>query len=440
MSNRLLESALSTESSDEALDETIMTATLEDAEAALAVEEASQESELAVLTAEELIHAASSLEKIQDSIEESERGLSTESAQAYSLAVNGLFGDAIPNPVASLESFGADSTRMEATEHSLEGIGETLKKVWESIKAAIKKAIEAISKFFTQLFGSIKKAKKKNDEVLSALKKKESDGAAAKEKEIKLTSATSIAKKDGSVDFNDSCKEIQNFYEADVGFMVNGVLAYYEYLGDDVIESLTEEAMEEARKMESELKWYETITPIKKKVEEAKKPSIDDLPGQAKVTPVLIDAFTGEGSKTQETTIGHTVTSVDDAKDPNETIKTPSIDDAIEAAECVNEILDAIAKGKETRDEIIKKRKEVQESVEKKVDEISKSLEKDDKGGKKGTKLIQKIMKDIMKKSAKNLTSSIQKADNHCYRYARAMTKNLEKVAAAYGGTEVSTT
>lgn len=117
--------------------------------------------EMAEYRQEELESAHTSLEGIAASIEamvaEDERGLDRAAAQGYALAVKAVVGDVIEQPIASLESFGGDSERTEATQISLEGLKETIKQIWEGIKRAIESAIKAVSDFITKLFGGVKK-------------------------------------------------------------------------------------------------------------------------------------------------------------------------------------------------------------------------------------------------------------------------------------------
>ncbi|MNU54533.1 phiKZ-like phage internal head protein [compost metagenome] len=78
----------------------------------------------------------------------------------------------------SLESFGGASGQAAATTISMEGIGETLKKIWVAIKNAVSKAIQAVKNFFAKIFGGVAKLKTRSDALKKAvaeLEKEEGD-------------------------------------------------------------------------------------------------------------------------------------------------------------------------------------------------------------------------------------------------------------------------
>lgn len=135
---------------------------------------------------EELDGRAETLEEMEETIEQmiaDGEGMSRQTAKAYQIAFKGLIGSVLPNPVGTLQSFGADSTRLEATRLTQQGISDTLKKIWEAIKGAVLRAIAAIKDFFAKLFGGATKAKaqleaiqKKVDEAIKDGYVKKDDG------------------------------------------------------------------------------------------------------------------------------------------------------------------------------------------------------------------------------------------------------------------------
>lgn len=203
MRNKLLTGALSMESTGavEFENKSYLESSLALESAALEIEEAGNSLEMMEFQNSELQNAATSLESICQSIESSlesdEAGLTQGAAKGYTLAVEAVLGGALPNPVASLESFGGDTERREATELSMESISDTIKKIWDAIKRTVQKVIKAVSDFFSKLFGGVKKAKKKAEELQKKLK--DMKNPEAKEKTFKSAGLSSIAL-DGKVD------------------------------------------------------------------------------------------------------------------------------------------------------------------------------------------------------------------------------------------------
>ena len=197
MRNKILSQALSMESAGAA--EASNTASMENAlqleSATLSIEEAGHQVEMAGYEHEELESAATSLEgictAIETSMESDEAGLTQSAAKGYSLAVQAVLGDALPNPVASMESFGGDTERRQATELSLESIQDTIKKIWEAIKRTVQKVISAVSDFFSKLFGGVEKAKKKAQELKG--KVKDLKNASPKEDKFKAGGLSRVA-------------------------------------------------------------------------------------------------------------------------------------------------------------------------------------------------------------------------------------------------------
>lgn len=160
--------------------------TLEDANIDLAVEQAAgdieradRSVEMSSLEQEELESAAMTMESVALSLEEAiadETGLSRREAAAHRQTIQAVLGDALPMPVASLESFGGDSERFDATQLSLEGIKDTIMKIWNAIKRAVANAIRAVADFFAKLFGGAKKLREKAEATLKKVEDAEREG------------------------------------------------------------------------------------------------------------------------------------------------------------------------------------------------------------------------------------------------------------------------
>jgi hypothetical protein len=134
------------------------------------------EAEDAVEDVEELEEVEEGLESIVQSLEAAleQGGLDPIAAQFAHHAVGAYverLGMEASDLMPALEAFGGDSGRVSATTVSLEGIGETLKKIWAAIKAAVEKAIKAVADFFAKIFGGINKIKTRISDLKTAVGK-----------------------------------------------------------------------------------------------------------------------------------------------------------------------------------------------------------------------------------------------------------------------------
>lgn len=149
---------------------------------------------------EDAVQAGEELESLgelaADSLENGE-GLSEETAEAVSIAVesilNRLGASRQTRTVPVAESFGNSSSRRVSTKLVVEGIGDWLKKVWASIKAASIRLWDKVRLFLANIF----KSGKSLVNHLSALRKRLNEvpaGYVKKKKKIKAKSlATAIA-------------------------------------------------------------------------------------------------------------------------------------------------------------------------------------------------------------------------------------------------------
>ena len=155
-------------------------------------------------TVDESNDAIAELEEVQTGLEsicaklEAEiaaGGLTPQAAEFMTLSVeaytNRLGVDAA---VPSLESFGGQTSRLEATKVSLEGIKETLQQIWQAIVNIAVKVRDAIVNFFKQLFDGAEKLKAR----AAKLKAAKIEGTAKAEK-IKIGSIASKIYVDGHV-------------------------------------------------------------------------------------------------------------------------------------------------------------------------------------------------------------------------------------------------
>ena len=134
------------------------------------------EAEDAVEDVEELEEVEEGLESIVASLEAAleQGGLDPISAQFAHHAVGAYverLGMESSDLMPALESFGGDSGRISATTVSMETIGEALKKIWAAIKAAVEKAIKAVTDFFSKLFVGWEKLVKAAETLSGEIKK-----------------------------------------------------------------------------------------------------------------------------------------------------------------------------------------------------------------------------------------------------------------------------
>jgi hypothetical protein len=113
----------------------------------------------------------------------------------------------------SLESFGGASGQAAATTISMEGVKETLKKIWLAIKNAVSKAIQAVKNFFAKIFGGVAKLKSRADALEKAVGELSGDGKG----KMKVPNANTLRWKG----------------KADIGAIVNGLKATKKE-GDDI--------------------------------------------------------------------------------------------------------------------------------------------------------------------------------------------------------------
>ena len=133
--------------------------------------EAYAESEQGSDDVTELGDISEGLESIVASMEAAmeDGGLSPQAALFMQHAVNGYtrrLGLDAASITPSMESFGGASGQAAATTISMEGVGETLKKIWVAIKNAVSKAIQAVRNFFAKIFGGVAKLKQRSDCLL----------------------------------------------------------------------------------------------------------------------------------------------------------------------------------------------------------------------------------------------------------------------------------
>lgn len=108
---------------------------------------ATEEAEADLETVEQLQEVA------EDSVEQGE-GLSEQSAEIAEIAIESIHArlGISRRVIPSLESFGSSNSRVAATRIAIEGFKDTVKRIWEAIKAAFARLMDKIKGFFMGLF------------------------------------------------------------------------------------------------------------------------------------------------------------------------------------------------------------------------------------------------------------------------------------------------
>ena len=128
----------------------------------------------AVTAIEELADVA---EVMSDSVEGGGDGLTEDAAEIAEVAVEAICARLGYKPtkklMPSMEAFGSTSSRVEATKYALEGVAETVRKIWEAIKGFFNRIWEAIKGLWKRMMDASTK-------VAARVKKLEEKAAAAK--------------------------------------------------------------------------------------------------------------------------------------------------------------------------------------------------------------------------------------------------------------------
>lgn len=413
MSSRMFREALSLESNAvvEAGDPVTNELALESASFDIA--ESDHQIEMMDYQQEELEHAHASLESIAVSLEglvaNDERGLDRVAAEGYRHAITAIVGDALPNPVASLESFGGESECAEATQLSLEGIKDTVKKIWEAIKRAVSNAIKATADFFAKLFGGVGKMEKRVEDLMKELDTAKKDKHTAKDGMFKVPGADRL-EMDGKI--------TESALKSGMTFVNDGMVKLSTGVQDSAMDVYKEisDFYKKADKVDD-------IVAVKKKVDTIVSKGETKTIGA--MGPGGKTAVTTEGSD-DEGTSSKTIKIADHPKaknfDGKSEIKTPSlstIEDMLKSAEGAVKYL---ANAKKDRDALKKVREGVMDDAEKWV--------KDAEKGKMGESWTEAKVNGALRLSQNGLFGNLGRIDSYIFGYNRAL---VAAAAAALG-------
>ena len=157
------------------------------------VTEAEGEVEELVEAVEEAIDAVEEVEEIAEVAEgsvEAGDGLTEEAAEIAEVAVESICNRLGYKPakriVPAMESFGATSSRLDATKYALEGFKETIAKIWEGIKAFFAKIGDALKALWNKLFDLATKTAARAEKMAKNVKKAQDDKLVAGDSKLKV--------------------------------------------------------------------------------------------------------------------------------------------------------------------------------------------------------------------------------------------------------------
>lgn len=212
------------------------------------------EAEMEMLEAEEelddLESSAEGMEEIEEELtqEAAGGGLTPEAAKWLRIACRNAMGphtkvvvgdkefEVNKSPVMSLESFGSSDTSANATAMSLESIGDTIKKIWQAIKNAVMRVINAVREFFAKIFRGTKGLKKEIEEVRNSMKGKTFDT----KKKMKVPGVASRLHTAGKVDGTTVSNGLRIMRDGGTDFYtkyIDAAAAYYESLAKKLVDA-----------------------------------------------------------------------------------------------------------------------------------------------------------------------------------------------------------
>lgn len=342
-------------------------------------------------------------------------GLSREAAGVVSLSMESIFGTELGSQMLSLESFGGTTSRIEATELSLESVGGMLKKIWESIKRNIANAMNAVADFVAKLFGSTDKLKARAEAIIKTLEEQKKSGAAVKgDGKFEIPGASRLYM-GGKIDEK----------VLDAGMKVTG---------GEIVGSYGEVA-------KTAIDYYDDLAKVYTKKDEIESDLTDlHTKGQERVVK-SVKKIVGVELPGGKAFIHTTSESDDDAKamiavpklgdyskkvkfNGKSEISVPSIDWAIAAAKDLIKMVDHIAGAKKNVEALAKSRKDAVAKAE--------SFVKDSDAGKLGKAITNEQVRWAMSSANRDFNKSVSTANGFLFNYVRNMLTVVEGVSKQY--------
>ena len=327
------------------------------------------EAEMEMLEAEEelddLESSAEGMEEIEEELtqESAGGGLTPEAAKWLRLACRNAMGphtkvvvgdkefDVNKSPVMSLESFGSSDTAANATAMSLEGIGETIKKIWQAIKNAVMRVINAVREFFAKIFRGTKGLKKELDELKASVNKTDFDA----KKKMKVPGVASRLHVHGKVNGSTVAYGINLMAEQATAFYndyLNAAAGYYATLAANLAKAGSGALAAEALTNEAAQKLEVTnghLTKIQTK-------NAKEMPGGKRMV-ISAAANEDKGVKLSRLSIENMGKEFRGA-DEGQEINLPEKKDLLTILAGIEKLIDVVEKRKSNVEEMSKKRDE----------------------------------------------------------------------------------
>ncbi len=157
------------------------------------VTEADSEVEELVEAVEEAVDGVEEIEEIAEVAEgsvEAGDGLTEEAAEIAEVAVESICNRLGYKPakriIPAMESFGATSSRLDATKYALEGFKDTVAKIWEGIKAFFARIGDALKALWNKLFDLATKTAARAEKMAKNVKKAQDDKLVAGAGKLKV--------------------------------------------------------------------------------------------------------------------------------------------------------------------------------------------------------------------------------------------------------------
>lgn len=171
-------------------------------------------------------------------------------------AYTGRFGMESLEVIPALESFGGDTGREASTQVSIEGIKETLTKIWNAIKSAVQKAIKAVSDLFAKIFGGADKVIAKLEAEIKKIEGLEKDKAVLKDKAELSVKYSESVRFGNSVTVKDIAKGVASLSKAIDAQIVDSAAAatkFFEISTKAIADAAKAKTAEEADKVVADL-------------------------------------------------------------------------------------------------------------------------------------------------------------------------------------------
>lgn len=369
---------------------------------------------------DELEDAADGLESISEALSASleNGGLDPQSSHFMAMATASYTNRlGLDSTLPSLESFGGESDREEATKVSLEAVSDYIKKIWEAIKSAIQKAIKAMTDLFAKVFGGAAKLEKAAQSLAKAAN--DAKGSAQEDKiSISNISQLHIKGKYEAGDILDGLKNTQEVLDYLYGDYADDAAKWYQEIGKALADSSVK-ASDDADEVDKDMaKFSEDF--LKALADMGKKFGSTELPG-GKSVAIEVKSDDNGLSAVDAPSI-----SSNGGEAPNSgEIDTPSLADVKKMAEGVESIAKTIQSKKKAVESLDKAREDALKAADKFV--------QDGDGGKLGKAWDKAKITLTLRSLNKGLARPVAQVSSMGFSTGRAVLMVGKKAVEAYG-------